>query len=109
MVYLYLFLAIISETIATTAIKASEQFTRLVPSLIVVVFYAISFYLLSIVLKTIQLGITYAIWSSLGIVLVSIFAAILYKQMPDIPAIIGIVLILAGVITINLFSKSVSH
>jgi len=109
MPYWYLAIAIIAEVIATNALKASNEFTKLVPSIIVVVGYGASFYLLSIVLKSIPLGVTYAIWSGMGIVLVAIAAAVLFKQVPDVPAIIGMVLIVSGVVVINVFSKTVSH
>ena len=104
--YLYLIIAIIAEVIGTSALKASEEFTQLVPSILVVVGYGFSFYFLSLVLKTIPIGITYAIWSGVGIVLISIIGVVLFKQSLDFPAIIGIILIVAGVATINLFSKS---
>lgn len=106
MVYLYLFLAILAEVAATTSLKSSEQFTRLVPSVIVVVGYAVAFYLLSIVLKTMQVGVAYAIWTSIGIVLVTILGFLFFKQVPDVPAIIGILLIAGGVLCITLFSSS---
>jgi small multidrug resistance pump len=107
--YLYLAVAILAEVIATSALKASEEFTRLYPSLIVVVGYSIAFYFMTLVLRTIPIGITYAIWSGLGIVLVAIIGVILYKEIPDIPAIIGMGLIISGVAVIHLFSESVKH
>lgn len=107
--YLYLTIAIIAEVIGTSALKASEEFTRLVPSLIVILGYGAAFYLFSLVLKHIPVGIAYAIWAGMGIVLVAIVAAIFFKQLPDVPAIIGMVLIIAGVVVINVFSKTVSH
>ncbi len=106
MTYIYLIFAIMAEVTATTSLKYSEQFTRLVPSLIVVVGYSVSFYLLSIVLKSMQVGAAYAIWTSVGIVLVSIIGAIAFKQVPDLPAVIGMLLIVAGVLSITIFSKS---
>ncbi len=109
MAYLYLAIAIVAEVVATSALKASEQFTRPIPSLIVVVGYGTAFYFMTLVLKTIPVGITYAIWSGLGIVLVTIAGAVLYRQYPDVPAIIGMTLIIAGVVIIHLFSKTVSH
>lgn len=109
MAYLYLAVAILAEVIATSALKASEEFTRLYPSLIVVVGYSIAFYFMTLVLRTIPIGITYAIWSGLGIVLVAIIGVILYKEIPDIPAIIGMGLIISGVAVIHLFSESVKH
>jgi small multidrug resistance pump len=107
--YLYLFIAIIAEVTATSALKASEEFTKLYPSLIVVVGYGVAFYFMTLVLRVIPIGITYAIWSGLGIVLVTIVGIFLYKQIPDFPAIIGMGLIVSGVVVINVFSKSISH
>ncbi len=109
MVYLYLALAIICEVIATSALKASNEFTRLVPSIIVVVGYSSAFYLLTLVLRSIPLGITYAVWSGVGIVLVALVGFFLYKQTPDLPAVIGMILIIVGVAVIHLFSKTVNH
>jgi small multidrug resistance pump len=107
--YLYLAIAIIAEVAATSALKASEEFTKLIPSLIVVIGYGVAFYLLTLVLRTIPLGIAYAFWAGVGIILVALLGAILYKQIPDLPAAIGIVLIVAGVVVINVFSKTVGH
>lgn len=107
--YVYLSVAIIAEVIATSALKSSEQFSKLVPSVIVVVGYCVAFYFLSLVLKTLPVGIAYAIWAGLGIVLIAGIGAILFKQIPDTPAIIGMVLIVLGVVIINVFSKTVSH
>ena len=109
MVYTYLAIAIVAEVAATSALKASAEFTKLIPSLIVIVGYGASFYLLTLVLRTIPVAITYAIWSGLGIVLVALVGAILYKQIPDIPAVIGMGLIVAGIAIINVFSKTVAH
>ncbi len=109
MTYLYLALAIISEVAATIALKASAEFTKLIPSLIVVAGYGISFYLMTLVLRVIPIGVTYAVWSGLGIVLVAIVGAFLYKEIPDIPAIIGMGLIILGVLIIHVFSKSIAH
>lgn len=108
MAYIYLAIAIIAEVTATSALKASAEFTKLVPSTIVFVGYGVAFYFLTLVLRTIPIGITYAVWSGLGIVLVVTIGAILYKQIPDIPAIIGMGLVVAGVIIIHLFSKAVN-
>ncbi|AYY80876.1 MULTISPECIES: SMR family transporter [Proteus] len=105
----YLILAIISEVIATTMLKASEGFSRLYPSIIVVIGYCFSFWALSQVVKVMPLGIAYAIWSGLGIVSVSVAAVFIYQQKLDLPAIIGMGLIIAGVLVINLLSKSASH
>ncbi len=109
MAYLYLAIAIIAEVVATSALKASEEFTKLLPSAIVVVGYGLAFYFMTLVLRTIPLGITYAIWSGVGIVLVACAGALIYKQIPDMPAVIGMGLIVAGVVIINVFSKTVSH
>ena len=105
----YLILAIISEVIATTMLKASDGFSRLYPSIVVVIGYCLSFWALSQVVRVMPLGIAYAIWSGLGIVLVSVAAVFLYQQKLDLPAIIGMTLIIAGVLVINLLSKSASH
>ncbi|NOR51295.1 MAG: QacE family quaternary ammonium compound efflux SMR transporter [Gammaproteobacteria bacterium] len=107
--YWYLAIAIVAEVVATNALKASDEFTKLVPSIIVVVGYGAAFYFLSLVLKSIPVGIAYAIWAGMGIVLVAIVAAILFKQVPDLPAIIGMALIVSGVIVINVFSKVANH
>ena len=107
--YLYLSLAIVVEVIATTALQASESFTRIGPSAVVVVGYGLSFYLLSHVLRYIPMGVTYAIWSGVGIVLIGIAGAVIYKQIPDLPAVLGMGLIVAGVAVINLFSKTVGR
>lgn len=109
MTYLYLALAIITEVAATSALKASAEFTNLIPSLIVVAGYGISFYLMTLVLRVVPIGVTYAVWSGLGIVLVAIVGAFLYKEIPDIPAIIGMGLIILGVLIIHVFSKSIAH
>lgn len=105
----YLMLAIISEVIATTMLKASDGFSRLYPSIVVVIGYCFSFWALSQVVRVMPLGIAYAIWSGLGIVLVSVVAVFLYQQKLDLPAIVGMTLIIAGVLIINLLSKSASH
>lgn len=104
--YVYLSMAIIAEVIGTSALKASDEFTRLGPSSVAVVGYIIAFYLLSLVLKTIPVGIAYAIWSGIGIALISIVGVVMFQQFLDLPAVIGIVLIIAGVAIINLFSKA---
>jgi small multidrug resistance pump len=109
MKWIFLSIAIIAEVIATSALKSAEGFTKLVPSVIVILGYGIAFYFLSLTLKTIPVGIAYAIWSGVGITLISMIGYFFYKQTLDLPAIIGILLIMAGVIVINLFSKSVSH
>ena len=109
MAYVYLGIAIVAEVIATTALKASEEFTKLVPSVMVVLGYAAAFYFLALVLRTIPVGIAYGIWAGLGIVLITIIGAIVFKQVPDLPAVVGMALIVAGVVIVNVFSKTVSH
>ena len=109
MTYLYSAIGIIAEVAATSALKASEEFTRLAPSIIVVAGYGVSFYFMTLVLRVIPIGITYAVWSGIGIVLVAIVGFFLYKQTLDIPAIIGMGLIVLGVIVLNVFSKTISH
>ena len=109
MAYLYLAIAIIAEVTATSALKASEEFTRLYPSIIVIVGYGVAFYFMTLVLRTVPVGITYAVWSGLGIVLVSIVGALFYKQIPDIAAVIGMLMIVSGVVVIFVFSKTVGH
>lgn len=109
MAFVYLALAIVAEVIATSALKATEGFTRPWPSLIVVVGYALAFYMLSLVLRTLPIGIAYAIWAGLGIVLVALVGVVVYGQRPDLPAVIGIGLIVSGVVTIQLFSSISSH
>jgi small multidrug resistance pump len=102
-------IAVIAEGAATSALKASEEFTKLVPSLIVVIGYGVAFYLMTLILRTIPIGITYAMWSGLGIVLVALVGIILYQEVPDVPAILGMGLIIAGVVIINVFSKTINH
>ena len=106
MSYLYLSIAIIAEVIGTSALKASEGFTRLGPTLITLLGYAAAFYFLSLTLKTIPVGIAYAIWSGVGIVLISLVGYALFRQTLDLPAIVGMALIIAGVAVINLFSRT---
>ncbi|WP_332717720.1 DMT family transporter [Pelagibacterium mangrovi] len=106
MTYLFLLCAIVAEVIATSALKATNGFTNAVPSIIVVVGYAAAFYFLSLTLRTLPVGIAYAIWSGLGIVLISIVGWVVYKQALDLPAVIGMGLIIAGVIVINAFSRA---
>lgn len=105
-VWLVLGIAIVAETIATSAMKSSEGFTRIVPSMVVLVGYGIAFYFLSITLRTIPLGIAYAIWSGVGIVLITIVGWTVFGQKLDAPALIGIALIVAGVVTMNVFSNA---
>ncbi|EXL04099.1 multidrug transporter [Aquamicrobium defluvii] len=109
MTYLYLFVAIIFEVVATTALKQADGFTRLAPSLVTVVGYALAFYFLALTLRTMPVGIVYAIWSGAGIILITAIGWILFRQALDLPALVGMGLILAGVLVINLFSRSVVH
>ncbi|MBI3344081.1 MAG: multidrug efflux SMR transporter [Gammaproteobacteria bacterium] len=109
MQWIYLAIAIVSEVIATSALKAAEGFTRWVPSVLVVVGYASAFYFLSLTLRTIPLGVAYAIWAGVGVALVALVGWAVYHQSLDIGAIIGITLIVSGVIVLNLFSKTVAH
>ncbi len=108
-VYALLFAAIVLEVIGTTALQMSQQFTRLGPTVLLVVCYAVAFYCLSLTLKVIPVGIAYAIWGALGMVLISVVGLVYFKQRLDAPAIIGLGLIITGVLVVNLFSKSVSH
>ncbi|MEM7363803.1 MAG: multidrug efflux SMR transporter [Pseudomonadota bacterium] len=105
--YVYLAIAIVSEVIATTSLKASDGFSHPIPSTIVIIGYSASFYFLALVLKTIPVGVAYAIWAGLGIVLVALLAAVVYRQIPDLPALLGMGLIISGVMVIHLFSKTV--
>ncbi|WP_367107061.1 multidrug efflux SMR transporter [uncultured Psychrobacter sp.] len=107
--YSFLALAIIFEVLGTTFLVKSEQFTRLVPTLMVAILYICSFYFLTQTLKTIPLGIAYAIWGGVGIVLTAIIGLVLFKQSIDMPAAAGIALIIGGVVVINVFSTSVGH
>lgn len=107
--WLILSLAIVFETIGTTALKASEQFTRTLPSAIVIMAYAASFYLLSITLKVMPVGVVYAIWSGAGIVLIAGLAWLIFGQRLDGPALVGMGLIVAGILVINLFSRAGGH
>ena len=109
MIYAFLIVAIVAEVIATTAMAKSDGFTRLLPSLISFAGYGLAFYLLSLVTRTLPIGIVYAIWSGAGIVLVAATSWLLYGQKLDMPATIGIAMIVVGVLIINLLSKSVSH
>lgn len=109
MAYVYLGIAIIAEVIGTSALKASDGFSKTWPSVLTVVGYAIAFWCLSQTLRTIPTGIAYAIWSGVGIVLIAAVGWVWFKQALDAPALIGMGLIIAGVAVINLFSKSVSH
>jgi small multidrug resistance pump len=107
--WIFLAVAIVSEVIGTSALKASEGFSRFWPSVIVVVGYASAFYFLSLTLRTIPIGVAYAIWSGAGVALIALISWLLYGQSLDLPAIVGIALIVAGVVVLNLFSRTVSQ
>lgn len=108
-VYLILALAVLFETIGTTALQASQQFTRLVPSVVVVLAYAVSFYLLSITLRTMPVGVVYALWSGLGIILISCIGWLVFGQRLDLPAVLGLGMIISGIAVIHLFSNAAPH
>lgn len=107
--WFYLTVAILSEVIATSALKAAEGFTNPLPTAVVIVGFALAFYFLSLALRAIPLGVAYAVWSGVGVALVSIVGWIVYRQALDIGAIVGIGLIVAGVLVLNLFSRSSVH
>ena len=107
--WLFLAVAILAEVIATSSLKAADGFKKFWPSLLVIVCYSLSFYFLSLTLRDIPVGMVYAIWSGVGVVLITLIAWIIYKQHLDLPAIIGMLLIVVGVVVMNLFSKSVRH
>jgi small multidrug resistance pump len=107
--YVYLTIAIIAEVIGTTAMKATESFTRLVPTLVLILAYPTAFYFLTLCLKYMKVGVAYAMWSGLGVVLITIAAAILYREIPDGWGILGMALIVAGVVVLNLLSTSGAH
>ncbi|WP_186764493.1 DMT family transporter [Pistricoccus aurantiacus] len=109
MAYLYLAVAIIAEVAATSALKSSQEFTRLWPSLLVVTGYALAFYMLTLSLRTLPVGIAYAIWAGLGIVLVALIGILVYRETPDWPAIVGMSMIVGGVVIIQLFSDVSPH
>ena len=107
--WLFLLLAIVSEVIATSALKSSEGFSRLWPSVVVVIGYGIAFYCLALTLKVIPMGVVYAIWSGIGIVLITLVGWFLFDQKLDLPALLGIGLIAAGVVVMNVFSRTMGH
>ena len=107
--YVHLAIAIVAEVIGTTALKSSEGFTRWAPSAVVIIGYGFAFYFLSLCLKKISIGVTYAIWSGVGMVLIAALGAVFHKQRLDLGALCGIGLIVAGVVVINLFSKVPVH
>ena len=107
--YFFLALAIVSEVLGTTALTASQQFSRPLPSVLTVLGYGLAFYFFSFSLKVIPLGVAYAIWGGVGIVLVTLIGLFFFKQRLDLPAVVGIALIVAGVLVMQLFSKTVTH
>ncbi|BFL65632.1 QuateRNAry ammonium compound-resistance protein [Roseomonas mucosa] len=107
--YLFLLVAICGEVAGTLSLKASDGFTRLWPSVFTMLCYVLTFYMLSLAIRTIPVGVAYAIWSGLGIVMISVLSLVLFRQHLDLPAILGMALILAGVLVINLLSRSASH
>lgn len=107
--YLHLFIAVLCETIGTSALQASHQFTRLGPSILVVVGYAMSFYFMSLTLRAMPVGVVYAMWSGLGILLIAIIGFVVFGQKLDLPAVLGLGLILAGIGVIHLFSSTATH
>lgn len=109
MAYFYLAIAVLAEVVATSLLKTTEGFTRWLPSLFVVLGYGCAFYFLTLTLDSIPVGVSYAIWSGVGIVLITIAAMFLYNQKPDLPAVIGLALIVSGVVVLNLFSKMSAH
>ncbi len=109
MSWLYLAIAIAAEIVATTALKASEGFTRLYPTLITITGYLLAFYCLALTLRVIPVGIAYAVWSGAGIVAISLIGYLIFKQTLDTAALIGIGMIVAGVVVLNVFSKSAMH
>jgi small multidrug resistance pump len=107
--WIFLSVAIVMEVAATSALKASDGFSRLWPSLIVVAGYGAAFFFLSLTLRTIPVGVAYAVWAGAGIALIALISWLIFGQTLDIPAIIGLLLIVAGVVVINAFSKTISH
>ena len=103
--YIYLAIAIIAEVTATSTLKLSEEFTKPIPSLVVVVAFAVSLYFMTLTLRTLPVGIMYAFWSGFGIILVTLIGMLAYKQIPDLAAIIGLLLIITGIIIISIYSK----
>ena len=107
--YWYLVVAILSEVVATSALNASQGFTRLWPSMVTVVGYCLAFYFLSLTLRTVPMGIAYAVWAGAGIVLISISGAIFFKQLPDLPAVLGMLFIIVGVVLVSAVSRTAGH
>ena len=107
--YVFLFIAVFFEVLGTSTLKATEGFTRPGPSAVTLLSYATAFYVLSLTLETVTVGIAYAIWAGFGVVLITLIGWVVYGQRLDAAAIVGIALILIGVLVVNLFSKTVMH
>ncbi|KPA22522.1 Multidrug transporter EmrE [Shimia sp. SK013] len=107
--YLFLMIAVVFETVGTTALQASNQFSKIVPSVIVVISYAAAFYLMALTLRYLPVGITYAIWSGLGIVLIAVIGFLVFGQKLDWPALLGMGMIVLGILVIHLFSNTAAH
>lgn len=108
-VYVYLGIAIVAEVVATGALKATQEFTRLLPSVLVIGGYGLAFYCLALVLRTVPVGVAYPIWSGLGMVLVTIVGIVVYRQIPDFAAVLGVTCIILGVVIIQLYSGTVNR
>lgn len=109
MAYVYLFVAIVAEVLATSALKSSQEFTRFWPSVLVVGGYGLAFYMLTLVLRTVPVGIAYAFWAGLGIVLVTLIGVVVFKEKLDLAAVLGLAMIVGGVVVIKLFSNVSAH
>ncbi|NOG31313.1 multidrug efflux SMR transporter [Halomonas sp. TBZ9] len=109
MTFIYLVLAVVAEVVATSALKASDGFTRLWPSLLVVFGYGLAFYLLGLALRVLPVGVAYAIWAGLGIVLVTLVGMVVFGERPDLPGVLGLVLIVSGVVVLQVFSNMSVH
>ncbi len=107
--YWYLAVAILSEVVATSALNASQGFTRFWPSAVTVDAYCLAFYFLSLTLRTVPMGIAYAVWAGTGIVLIALVGALFFKQIPDAPAVLGMLLIVIGVILVSAVSRTGGH
>ena len=107
--YWYLVVAILSEVVATSALNASQGFTRLWPSLVTVFGYCLAFYFLSLTLRTVPMGSAYAVWAGAGIVLIALSGAIFFKQLPDLPAVLGMLFIIVGVVLVSAVSRTAGH
>jgi small multidrug resistance pump len=107
--WIFLSVAILTEVVATSALKASDGFSRIMPSIVVIVGYVLSFYFLSLALKTIPVGVAYATWAGLGMVLITVIAWVMYGQKLDLGALVVMTLILVGVVVMNLFSSVTPH